>query len=47
MISSLALVELREALSKAVSFDSRNGVLPGVEDGLGAAKNFSCDVVFV
>jgi len=47
MISSLALVELRETLSKPVSLDSRNGILSGVEHGLGAAKHFSCDVVFV
>jgi hypothetical protein len=46
MISSLALVELRESLSKPVSLHPRNGVLAGIEDGLGAAKDFGCDVVF-
>src|ERR1035437_957366 len=47
MVSSLGLIVLREALSKPVSLDPRDGVLSGVKDGLGAAKDFGCDVVFV
>jgi hypothetical protein len=47
MVSSLSLIELREALSKPVGLHPRDGVLSCVEYGLGAAKDFGCDVVFV
>src|ERR1700738_4092127 len=42
---AFCLVVLLEPLSQPVRFDTRDGILGGIERGLGTAKDFRCDVV--
>jgi hypothetical protein len=47
MVSTLCLVEHRQALSEPVSLDPRDRILSGIEYLLRAPQDIRCDVVFV